>query len=417
MKPSESKKNRDLQKVLDITRLMAATVQLDELLGHIIDRSMELLDAERASLFLYEPASQELVSRIAAGVEEIRFPADRGVASAAVQTGQTINIPDAYADSRFNPDIDRKTGFRTRNILSVPLRDYEDQLVGVLQVLNKRSGNFNEYDVNLAETLGAQAGVSLQRARLITHYIQKQEMERAMKMARDIQRGLLPGESPHICGFDVTGFCRPADDTGGDTYDFLPLPDGRWMLVVADASGHGIGPALVIAETRAMLRAISLQGRDVGIVLDGVNNLLTDDLADGRFVTCFLGLLDPLAASLTYAAAGHGPMLFYDRKQDNFTQVPASAMPLGIMTEVDYSEVAGHTFQPGDFTVVTTDGFFEAMNTASEEFGIERMMELLRRDRDLAAEKMIGNLLRAVAEFTAGEPQKDDLTAIVIRRK
>jgi len=416
MANNNSKRYQDLHKVLEITRLMATVIDLGELLQLIIDRSMELLDAERASLFLYEPQTNELVSRIATDADEIRFPADRGIAGATIQDGVTINIPEAYKDDRFNPEIDRKTGFHTRNILSVPLRDYQGELVGVLQVLNKRAQSFTEYDISLAETLSAQAGVSLQRARLIEHYVQKQEMERAMQIARDIQRGLLPGESPSISGFDVAGFSQPADDTGGDTYDFLSLPDGRWMLAIADASGHGIGPALVIAETRAMLRAISLQGCDVSAVLQTANDLLDRDL-EGRFVTCFLGVLDPATSAMTYASAGHGPLLFYDRKQDEFTELPVTGIPLGIMAGSDYGAATTKQFQSGDLAVITTDGFFEAANEAGEMFGITRMTELLHRDRDLPAATMIDNLRRAVSDFTAGQPQGDDLTAIVIRKE
>jgi len=406
----------DLRKVLEITRRMAATVDLDALLPLIIERSVELLGAERASLFLYEPATDELVTRIATGEKEIRAPADRGIAGATVRTGQTINVPDAYADDRFNPEVDRKTGFRTRNILSVPLADFEGRLVGVLQVINKRAGAFGPADVELAETLAAQAGVLLQRAQLIEHFIRKQEMERAMRIAREIQQGLLPARAPHVCGFDVAGFSQPADDTGGDAYDFLALPDGRWMLAVADASGHGIGPALVVAETRAMLRAISLVGGEVPAVLRTANRLLAADL-EGRFVTCFLGVLDPLAARLSYAAAGHGPLLFYRRAEDRFEELPSTGLPLGIIPEEDYDQLAVQAFERGDLAVITTDGFFEATDAAGEPFGVPRMIDILRRSRDLPAEGMIERLHRAVLDFTADRPQADDLTVLVIRRR
>ena len=417
MPPTDAEIRQDLQQVLEITRLMAATVDLDSLLEVIIARSMDLLDAERASLFLYEAETNELVSRIAAGADEIRFPADRGIAGAAVQTRETINVPDAYADSRFNRRIDQETHFRTRNILAVPLRDQESDLVGVLQVLNKTAGPFTDYDVSLAETLGAQAGVAVQRARLIEHYVRKQEMERAMSIARDIQQRLLPAQPPDICGFDVSGYSAPAEDTGGDTFDFLSVSDGRWMMVIADASGHGIGPALVIAETRAMLRAISLRGCDVAAVLETANKLLAHDLLDGRFVTCFLGLLDPLAHRLMYASAGHGPLLFYRRRDDAFEERMATAMPLGILPSPPPIGSETFDFEPGDMAIITTDGLFEAMNADGEEFGIPRMIELLRRDRDLTAETMIQHLCQEVADFTGGLPQADDHTAVVIRRK
>jgi sigma-B regulation protein RsbU (phosphoserine phosphatase) len=408
----------DLRKVLEITRAMAATEDLDALLGLIIERSMELLRAERATVFLYDAERDELVSRVAAGEGEIRSPADRGVAGATIRQGATLLVADAYADPRFNPDVDRHTGFHTRNILSVPLRDFQGDLVGVLQVLNKAGGAFDAEDVELGEVLAAQAGVALQRARLIEHFLEKQEMERAMRIAREIQEALLPEPGPRICGYDVAGFCQPADQTGGDTYDFMALPDGRWMLVVADATGHGIGPALVIAETRAMLRALSRHGQpNATAVLRSVNELLAIDLGDARFVTCFFGLLDPLVHGLSFASAGHGPLLFYRRKEDAFEEVNATGMPLGIFAEAPFEEVLTRRLARGDFVVVTTDGFYEAVSPTGEPFGVARMLELLRRDRDLPSERMIANLHRAVRDFSAGRPPQDDLTAVILRRK
>jgi phosphoserine phosphatase len=266
--------------------------------------------------------------------------------------------------------------------------------------------------------LAAQAGVALQRARLIGHFLQKQEMERAMKIAREIQQELLPEPRPRICGYDVAGFCQPADQTGGDTYDFMPLPDGRWMLAVADATGHGIGPALVIAETRAMLRALSRHGRpDATAVLRNVNELLAVDLGDARFVTCFLGLLDPLVHRLSFASAGHGPLLFYRRATDAFEEVNATGLPLGVLAGAPFDEVLTRGLERGDFAAVTTDGFFEAANPSGALFGVQRMLDLLRRDRDLPSERMIANLHAAVVDFTAGRPAQDDLTAVIVRRR
>ena len=407
----------DLHKVLDISRAMVAAEDLDQLLELIVDRSMELLRAERATVFLYDAQRNELVSRVAAGADEIRFPADRGIAGEAVSKAATINVPDAYADKRFNPEVDRKTGFRTRNILSVPLQGHNADMVGVLQVLNKADGPFADYDVTLAETLAAQAGVALQRASLLEHYLQKQQMQRAMAIARDIQQDLLPEGSPHACGFDIAGAANPADETGGDVYDFMLTPDGRWAMIVADATGHGIGPAMVIAETRAMLRAVSMHGEDIPAIMRTVNDLLIADLDDGLFVTCFFGLLDPITASMDYSSAGHGPIIFYDRSKDDFSVSAATDLPLGVMEQMPYDRLVTLKFQPGDFVVVTTDGFYEAADASGEQFGIDRITEILRRDRDLPAEDMVRKLHEATTQFVGSEPQADDLTAIAIRRR
>jgi phosphoserine phosphatase len=404
----------DLQKVLDITRRMAAASDLDELLALMIDRAIELLDAERASLFLYRPETNELVSRIAAEADEISFPADRGIAGAAITEGRTLIVPDAQADPRFNPDIDRRTGFRTRNILAVPLRDFQGKLVGVLQVLNKREGGFDEHDLGLAETLAAQAGVSLQRALLMDHFARKQEMERAMRIARDIQQGLLPSGPPSISGYDIAGFSRPADQTGGDFYDFVALDEGRWMFVVADVTGHGIGPALLASEARAVLRAFARVGGSAADILHAANCLLMEDL-EGNFVTCFLGILDPGSHTLNYASAGHGPMLFYERGSDSFSQANATVPPMGV-TDAIRPEQVQWALRPGDMAAIPTDGFFEAANTGGEEFGIERLIGTLGEHLDRSAGEMIAAMSERVRRYTGQSPQADDQTCVIIRR-
>ena len=414
--PDHSTRVQDLQKVLEISRSMVAAADLDSLLLLIISRSMELLGAERATLFLYDAARDQLISRIAHGAEEIRMPADRGIAGACIRTRSVINVPDAYADERFNREIDRQTGFRTRNLLAVPLCDYAGDLVGVLEVINKAAGAFADYDINLAETLAAQAGVAIQRANLIRHFMEKQKMQRAMEIARDIQRGLLPKRNPTVAGFDIAGFSQPADETGGDIYDFVPLADGRVVVVVADAAGHGIGPALVIAETRAMLRALCGQVADVPVVLSAVNELLAADLGDARFVTCFFGVLDPPASCLTFASAGHGPMLFYDRQSDSFSQEVATGMPLGAFEDARFDQVIRHELRPGDFAAILTDGLFEAINANDQQFGVPRVMELLQCCRDMPAQETVEALRDTVMSYVGDQPQADDLTAVLIRR-
>jgi phosphoserine phosphatase len=410
---------RGLGEVLEITRAMGATGDLDELLALIVDRSLKLLQAERGTVWLHDAGNRELVTRIATGVDELRVPADKGFCGEAVCSGETIVCQDAYADERFNPEVDRQTQFHTRNIMSVPLCDFEGRVNGVLQVLNL-AGRINDDDIALAEALAAQAGVAIQRAQLMAHYARKQEMERAMHIAQGIQQGLLPRQAPQIEGFEAAGRSEPADETGGDTFDFIPLPDGQWAFVVADATGHGIGPALVIAETRAMLRASALLSETaedrVSRILANTNRLLSDDLDAGRFVTCFFGILDPETATLTWASAGHGPMIFYRRNDDTFCELSATDVPLGILPDTTFEEVRTFDFQPGDLAIVTTDGIFEAPGADGEMLGVEGMLEQLRTTTDRPAEDIIAELCAAVDRYTAGVPQTDDITAIAIRR-
>ena len=411
-----SKQIHDLQAVLAVSRDLAAMSELTPLLQKVETAALEVLECERATVFLFDRERNELCSRMATGVDEIRFSADRGIAGEVVRTGEIINVPDAYADPRFNSEIDAKTGFKTRNMITFPLRGFDGQIVGVLQVLNKRNGQFDPWDHELVKTFGSQVGVAVQRQLLLEHYAEKQRIERDLNIARDIQKGLLPNENPKVEGFDVAGWNKPADETGGDCYDYLVLPNGSLAITIADATGHGIGPALMIAECRALFRATTSLSLDLTEITTRVNRLLCEDLPDDRFVTAFFGLLDPRTSTLSYLSAGHGPLVRYTREGDTLEEFSADGPPLGILADIDWPAPNTFAMAPGDMMILVTDGFFEWQNTAKEQFGMKRLFEVIRRHRHAPSAEIIEHLHEAVLAFVDGRPQDDDLTAVIIKK-
>ncbi|MBP7747147.1 MAG: SpoIIE family protein phosphatase [Phycisphaerae bacterium] len=403
-----------LRRLLDVTRQMAATTDLSQLLGTIVDAARAVLNCERATIFLYDRATNELFSRVATGVESIRFPADRGIAGAAAQQRVVVNVPEAYADSRFNPEIDRQTGFRTRNLLTFPLENLDGELMGVLQALNRAGGPFDAADEELARVLSAQAGVALHRYVLLEQYAEKQRMARDLELARKIQQALFPATNPSLPGYDIAGWNRPTDETGGDCYDFMPLGDGRLAFLLADATGHGIGAALVIAQCRSLVRAMLTVTQDLVAVATRVNQLLAHDLLDGRFVTAVVGVLDPRCHRLDYVSAGQGPLLFIS--PTGVEVRGAGGLPLAIMNDCEFA--AEHfDFAPGAAVVLLTDGFYETLDAAGAEYGEERVAAFLARCGDVPLEGLIQGLHAEVRRFRAGAPQADDLTALLIRRQ
>lgn len=404
----------DLRRILDVARYMAVTNDLDVLLGTIIEAACEVLDCERATIYLHDPASGELYSRVAKGIEAIRFPADRGVAGAAAGSRTCVNVPDAYADPRFNPEFDRKHSFRTRNLLAVPLENLRGDLIGVLQAINKRAAVFDADDESLAEALGAQCGVALERARLLEEYADKQRMQRDLDIARSIQQGLFPKAKPVVHGYEIAGWNRPADETGGDCYDFMPMSDGRLAVLLADATGHGIGAALVIAEARSLVRAMLSITDDLRRVATAVNRLLAHDLSGDRFVTAFLGILDPGAHRLDYVSGGQGPLLLVT--PGAVDERPANALPFAVLDEMEDVEIGRFDFGPGATLVLLTDGFFEAASPESELYGEQRVASFIQaRPREPLLDTIVA-LHEAIQRFTESAPQADDLTAVLVRR-
>lgn len=413
---AESRQVANLRAVLEVSRELAAMEELTTLLSKIEKAALRVLECERATVFILDRERNELYSRLATGVDEIRFSAERGIAGEVVRTGEIVDVPDAYADARFNPEIDRKTGFKTRNMISFPLRGFDHSIIGVLQLLN-RTGGGDAWDGELVRTFGAQVGVALQRQLLIEHFAEKQRLERDLDIARTIQQGLLPDKPAEVAGFDIAGWNKPADQTGGDCYDYLRLCDDTMAVTIADATGHGIGPALMIAECRALFRAtIGLAPDNLTAAVERVNNLLCEDLPDDRFVTAFFGVVSAKRSEMTYLSAGHGPIIRYTRADDRIEEFKANGVPLGIMADVPFPEPDVFKMAPGDMMIVVTDGFFEWADAAKNQYGLERMYDLIRANRDRSSADIIRLLHESVLEFAQGTPQSDDLTAVIVKR-
>jgi serine phosphatase RsbU (regulator of sigma subunit) len=245
----------------------------------------------------------------------------------------------------------------------------------------------------------------------------KQLLGRELALAAEIQRCLLPEQPPQIDGFELAGWSQPANATGGDTYDFMVLPDQQVMVTLGDASGHGMGPALVITEARAILRAFALSLRDPAMILRDARQLLVMDLPTNRLITCFVGILDPGAGTLTYAAAGQGPILVYRKETDEFETSPATGPPLspGLPAEIGASLESlrlGH----GDFVVLASDGFYEAPNPAREQLSAQRLIAALHAARRGSLEDIIAASRSAVTTFCEGVPQEDDMTIVLLRK-
>ena len=177
-------------------------------------------------------------------------------------TARSSTSPTATPTARFNPDVDKRSGYRTRCMLTLPLVDHKDVLVGVMQVLNKADGVFDADDEVLATALAAQCAVALQRVRMTAALIEGEKMRQELEMARVVQMSTLPARMPALPGYDVYGMCRPAGLTGGDTFDLAVLDQGL-LAVLGDATGHGIGPALSVTQMQAMLRMAFRLGADL----------------------------------------------------------------------------------------------------------------------------------------------------------
>ena len=390
----------------------------------MIDALRDALGAERASVFQYDAARHELFATRAHGLPtDLRLPADIGIIGEAARARRIINIPDAYADERFNPEVDKATGFRTRCLLTIPLVDPEGELIGVAQVLNKRGddgGVFGDEDERAARYVADQAAVALKRASLLESERLKEKLEADLQIARKIQESSLRDTLPELEGYDLAARTRPADETGGDAFDLLRLEGdgpGRVAVFMGDATGHGVGPALSVVQVLAMLRMACRIDAPLDRVAYQINEQLCEDLPPGRFVTAFLGVLDAGANTLSWVSAGQAPLLFLRAGSGDDVSLGSNGMPFGIDTDFTPDPVEPFAFGPGDVFALLSDGYYEAMGPGDDMFGQARIIETIRAAIDRPASEILAALDAALGAFTGDRPADDDQTAVIIKRR
>ncbi|WP_241179969.1 PP2C family protein-serine/threonine phosphatase [Humisphaera borealis] len=236
-----------------------------------------------------------------------------------------------------------------------------------------------------------------------------------MDLARRTQQALIPKEPPSVPGLLCAGWTLPASVTGGDCFDLWALPDGRLGILLADASGHGLGPALVVSQARTLVRALSELITDPHELLVHVNARLADDLDWGQFVTAFLGFLSP-DGTLQWSSAGHGPLLVRRSPELPLEQLDPPVQPLGVVLKWFDGAPPPVTIEPGGQLILTSDGIFEAADPSGEQMGLERMSEVADRYRRASPEELLGALQKYAKDWSNGEDPLDDQTAVIVQR-
>lgn len=406
----------NLEPILALAGKLAAPFDLPTMLTEVVDAATQVLGAERASVWLYEQAADELVLRIASDIAPVRLAAGVGIVGTCARTRQLINVPDCYADARFDPSVDRKSGYRTRCLLALPLIDHQGALVGVMQVLNKKRGVFERSDEALGNVLAAQCAIALQRTLMMQQVIEGEKLRREMETARAVQMSTLPAEMPQVEGYDLYGTFQSADLCGGDTYD-LALTEQGLLVVLGDATGHGIGPALSVTQMHAMLRMALALGADLELAYRSVNNQLAERLPAERYITAFIGLLDPQRHVLRFHSGGQAPILRYRAAEASWEEYKPTVFPLAAMPLERLRPATTLTFQPGDVLALASDGIFECENARGEQFGVERVRSLIAECSTASTAELARALLDAVKAFAGDAPQADDMTLVLVKRE
>jgi len=400
-----------LRAVVDAGTLVNTTLDLEKLARRIVGLATELIGTERGSLFLVENGT--LKALVADGLEggTLRVKPGEGIVGTVAVTGEPILLDDPYADPRFDPRFDRETGFSTRSLLTVPIRDREGQLVALLQLLNHHRGHFDTEDVEFLAELGIPFAIALSAARMHGEIVRRERLQEELRLAGEIQQTLRPRRLDTVPGLEIVAWDHPCLEVGGDYYDLIPRHTGAWWLVMADISGKGVPAGLIASNLQAYLWSRRNDRRSIERVVAEGNELLYG-LARGRkFATMMLAEWHPARKELRWVGAGHPPILVCRGQEVLFLE--STGRPVGLLPEQNYT-VGKLRLKPGDIVLMFTDGVIEAgMTTGTEELGLDRIVEKVRGSRSGA--EAIERIQGAMESHLAGDPPDDDVTVLCYR--
>jgi phosphoserine phosphatase RsbU/P len=353
-----------------------------------------------------------MVRQVSSEADRLPYRLDTQLTGWMIKNQQPLVVQDLATDERFQIMKNEETYIHS--LLAVPLQQ-KGKMIGVLTVFNKRGADsFLDHDRRLLTIIGAQSAQVIESARLYLEEQEYQKMQQEMNLARNIQMNLLPKQMPLMQGYDAYGISVPAQEVGGDYYDFISKDENRFIFCLGDVSGKGMPAALLMANLQATLRGTSMGCKSALDCLKRSNGLLYHSTDQEKYATMFYGVLDTKNHQLSFANAGHNNPFLVSR-DGSFKRLKAIGIPLGWLEDFDYTEEV-IPFNEGDVLVTFSDGISEAMNETEEEFEEEKILEVIKQNLDATPKELTDKLLSLVKAHTGNAPQTDDMTLVVIKR-
>jgi sigma-B regulation protein RsbU (phosphoserine phosphatase) len=403
-----------LELLAEIAQSFASSLDIHETLNNAIQKFMQYLDAEAASIFLLENGNTELVCKACAGPVDItglRLPAAAGIVGKTVTSRSCQIVRDVTKDPNFAKNVDANTGFVTRSILCTPLI-VNNECIGALELINKRGGDglFDDRDKHLLGALASAASLAIHNARMADRLVEQERMRKELELAREIQIGLLPGSPSDE--FPVKGMNVPAYEVSGDFYDFFERSDGLIYFNLADVSGKGMNAAMLMAKVSSLLHHLAKQIDDPGELLARVNEEVCETTSHGMFVTIVTGFVDVKSRSVRMSNAGHQPALIH-RPDGSIEKVPATAPPLGIVPGATFPV---STLQLGSSCLyLFTDGVTESLDEQNRPLDEVGFIRLIKESSRVAASRRLHDIVAEIRKPHVS--QRDDITLMLIECK
>ena len=409
-------KIKRLSTLIEVNGLISSSLNLDQILENVMTISKQVMNADASSLMLIDEKTNELVYEVALGAvgeklkQEFRLRMGQGIAGTVAQDGKPLLLEDAYRHPKFYRGHDEATGYRTKSMITVPLK-VGDRITGVAQVINRLDGNsFDADDLELFIALSSLAAIAIENAKMHRSLMERQRLVKDMEFARTVQESFLPQHAPEVLNYKFSAHYTPAQEVGGDFYDFIRLDRGLTGIVIGDVSGKGVPAALYMAKLGSDLKTLAFTEKDPAASLGKLNNLLVERSRRGMFATVLYLELDSEGSRLTMSNAGHLPPII--KKTDGTIEklAPAGGSPLGILSGMQFVQET-LPLNPGDTVILYTDGIIEAMNARDELYGYERFEDLVRKSPS-DPEALKSAIIEEVNRFTGLSPQHDDMTLV-----
>lgn len=399
----------------DIAIAIAYNQSLDQITKLIIKKCVKYLKAQQGAIQLVDekdtvnPFHTMIRVREKLSDKTLRF--NKIFTDLIIAQRKSIMINKLKAGEHF--ELNDKSDIRIKSLLSVPMI-IKGKMIGILSLFNKESDEgFTDADQRLLSIIASQSAHVIENSRLFEEEKQLLQIQQELKVARDIQKNLLPKEIPQINGYDIYAINIPAQEVGGDYYDFIKISESKTAIALGDVSGKGLPAAMLMANLQATLRGQLLFCDCAKECLKRANNLLYKSTDITKFVTLFFGILDSEKHTLTYCNAGHNNPIFLQRGKK--TELDKGGILLSCMEDTNYDEEVIQ-FEEGSTLAVFSDGITEAMNEKEEEFGSERFIKTLLKNKNESSRNIIENILKIVHIHAGNAIQSDDITALVVKR-
>lgn len=397
--------------LLEIDRQLNSTLELEDVLKTILASIAKVVKCDAAGIFLVQKQTQEVEQVEVIGYDpalaaDLNLKIGQGLIGEVAKTGEPVIVPDVRKNSQY---VNARPETMSEMVAPIMLNR---ETIGVLNLESNSLNAFNQDDLEQLLVFANQVAFSIERARLQKLAIDRGRMVDELSVARHIQETFLPKQNPEIPGFEISGANISSEQVGGDYYDYVPIEGNQLGIVVGDVSGKGVPAALIMAAFRASLKAEIRNNYAIRTIFQKVNQLLYESLERENFVTAIYGVLDRQYKIFTYSNAGHNPPVLV-HSDGEVEYLTGGGLALGILPDSTYQESATRLSE-GDLLLLYTDGVTEAANRSREEYGVTRLVNLLKKHRKQSASELQQTILESVNKFTINVAA-DDLTLVIIK--